>query len=842
MAFVDWNETYSVGVSELDDDHRSLIAHINSLHELLSRSGDDSERRELLAEIETYAVRHFEREESLLAGIDYPQLGDQEADHKRFLAQLQEIRQRFDGGDSAAVSYGFLDFLRTWLVSHILDHDMAYRPFFVQNDDQHAKSFTLSLGSIKLVYQTALIALIALVGFVVVGGIYYTSATTQGEILDVQLSESRGVLLSEKIGTGLLNLRRREKDFLIRKDAKYIGKHQQGVEKTLPYIQGLKEIHQEPNEQAMVDAMAADLHSYAKQFQDVAALWQEIGLTPKKGLRGELRGAVHEVETALKEYKQPVLMVTMLMMRRHEKDFFLRLDPKYVGRMDKRLAEFADQLASSSIPASAHQGLMAKMQTYHGDFKKVSKMTLASKGAQKKLSSLYSKITPSLDFFEKKGGADAEAALGELNANVDATLMMMVVTIVVAAVVVTLLGLLIGFGIARPARALSAAMGVLAGGATSLEIPGRRRRDEVGDMADAVQVFKDNAIRMDRLRTEQEASERDRRRLQEERREAEAKAERDRLEAEQKAADDKRQADERAAEEMREAEQRAEEERRQALLRLADDFEGSVKGVVETVSSASTEMQSTAQSMSAISEETTQQSATVAAAAEQASANVQTVAAAAEELGSSVQEVGRQVTKSSEISRRAVSEAERTQSTVKVLAESAQKIGDVVQLITDIAEQTNLLALNATIEAARAGDAGKGFAVVASEVKNLASQTANATEEIAVQIGEIQDATNTAVSAIDGIGETIGEINEIAATIASAVEEQSAATQEIARNTQQAATGAQEVTSNISGVSQAAGEAGSASSQVLQSASQLSEESEVLRKEVDNFIARIRAG
>ncbi|MAG95743.1 MAG: hypothetical protein CMM08_03500, partial [Rhodospirillaceae bacterium] len=224
------------------------------------------------------------------------------------------------------------------------------------------------------------------------------------------------------------------------------------------------------------------------------------------------------------------------------------------------------------------------------------------------------------------------------------------------------------------------------------------------------------------------------RRMEEERREADAQAEEEKRQMEE----ERRQAEQKAEEEAREAEKRAEEERKQSLLKLADDFEGSVKGVVETVSSAATEMQSTAQSMSSIAEETSNQSTTVASAAEQASANVQTVASAAEELSASVQEVGRQVTKSSEIAGRAVDEANSTHETVRKLAESAQKIGDVVQLITDIAEQTNLLALNATIEAARAGDAGKGFAVVASEVKSLASQTSKATDEIDAQIGEVQ--------------------------------------------------------------------------------------------------------
>jgi methyl-accepting chemotaxis protein len=364
----------------------------------------------------------------------------------------------------------------------------------------------------------------------------------------------------------------------------------------------------------------------------------------------------------------------------------------------------------------------------------------------------------------------------------------------VAVVLGLLLAWLIGSGTANPVVAMTGVMGRLAAGDTSITVPSRGRRDEIGQMAGAVQVFKDNMIEAERLRREQET-----------------------------------------------LKQRAEAEKRATMNRMADEFEESVKGVVEIVSSASTELQSTAQAMSATAEETSRQSAAVAAAAEQASTNVQTVASATEELSASISEIGKQVSESSRITTRAVEEAGRTNAKIRELAEAAQKIGDVVKLINDIAGQTNLLALNATIEAARAGEAGKGFAVVASEVKSLATQTAKATDEISSKILEMQQVTGESVSAIESIGTTIARINDIATSIASAVEQQGAATQEIARNVQQASAGTSDVSSNIVSVTKAAGDTGAAATQVLSSSGELSKQSETLRGEVDRFITRIRA-
>jgi methyl-accepting chemotaxis protein len=336
-------------------------------------------------------------------------------------------------------------------------------------------------------------------------------------------------------------------------------------------------------------------------------------------------------------------------------------------------------------------------------------------------------------------------------------------------------------------------MGRLAGGDTNAEIPGVGRGDEVGRMAEAVKVFKDNMIKAEALAAEQA------------------------LEAERK------------------------EKRRVAIEGYIEKFDRTVSEALRTVSTAAEELQRTAQAMAGTAEETTRQATVVAAGAEEASTNVQTVAAATEELSASIEEISRQMSQSNAVTDKAVDQTQKTDASVQSLAEAATKIGDVVKLINAIAGQTNLLALNATIEAARAGEAGKGFAVVASEVKNLATQTAKATEDIASQVGAIQSATGGAVEAIRGIGATIGEVKSIATTVAAAVEEQGAATREIARNVQQAAAGTAEVSSNIGGVTQAANDTGAAATQVLGASSDLARQGEVLRTEVNQFLASIRA-
>ncbi len=281
--------------------------------------------------------------------------------------------------------------------------------------------------------------------------------------------------------------------------------------------------------------------------------------------------------------------------------------------------------------------------------------------------------------------------------------------------------------------------------------------------------------------------------------------------------------------------------RQTAMVKTIDDFDRNVKNIARQVMEAAETMKSSAADLSATAEQSVAKSATVASAAEEATANVKTVAAAAEELSSSIQEISRQVSSSASISQEAVAAADKTNETVQSLAEASGKIGDVISLINDIAGQTNLLALNATIEAARAGEAGKGFAVVASEVKNLASQTAKATEDITIQISGIQEATKDAVTAIGSITGTINQLNEIAGSIASAVEQQGAATNEISRNVQQAAAGTQDVSANILEVNSAAEQTGEAATGVLSSANALETVSTKINEEVDKFLIEVRS-
>ncbi|MDP2700074.1 methyl-accepting chemotaxis protein [Thalassospira sp.] len=462
-------------------------------------------------------------------------------------------------------------------------------------------------------------------------------------------------------------------------------------------------------------------------------------------------------------------------------------------KLNEELVGMADSPEKQQVINAADTDLKAYVAAFNEMLAASGDEVLRTRIVDEKLNVIGPRVTADLEAF--KLGIKAEQDVLGPQATVD--IQNAVTTATILGVVAVILGVasawLIGTGISRPIRSITDAMNVLAGGDKTILIPGQDHKDEIGDMAKAVLVFKENMIRAEQLATQEAVAQKQR------------------------------------------------EERAKLIEKLTNDFDADVSMVLKTVASAATEMQATATSMTATAEETSRQSTVVAAAAEQASNNVQTVASASEQLTASIAEISQQVAQSAQVASKAVAEADRTNTQVRGLAEAAQKIGDVVGLISDIASQTNLLALNATIEAARAGEAGKGFAVVAAEVKNLANATSKATDEITAQITGIQQETGNAVGAIQSISATIAEINEIAATIASAVEEQGAATEEITRNVQEASSGTSEVTSNIHGVNEAASSTGAAAEQVLAASGELSEQAEDLRQKVETFLSAVKA-
>lgn len=345
-----------------------------------------------------------------------------------------------------------------------------------------------------------------------------------------------------------------------------------------------------------------------------------------------------------------------------------------------------------------------------------------------------------------------------------------------------------------PVKKLTAAMSRLAEGDKSVAIPATDRKDEIGQMAQTVLVFRENMLRVDQMSQDQISR------------------------------------------------MNAESEKNENLERTIKEFDRKVGQIVNTVASAATELQVNAESLTDISTQTNERTTAVAAATEEASASVQAVAAATEELSASIGEISRRVSESASVTKNAVTEVSHTDTTVSTLAEAANQIGDVVKLIQNIAKQTNLLALNATIEAARAGEAGKGFAVVASEVKNLANQTAQATEEISQKIVMIQNVSGEAAIAIQGIGKTINQLSAISGGIATAIQQQDSATREISANVQQASVGTNEVSANIVTVTDAAARSLGSSGEVLQASKELAQQAEFLRAEVQDFLSQVQQG
>ncbi len=522
---------------------------------------------------------------------------------------------------------------------------------------------------------------------------------------------------------------------------------------------------------------------------DIRRLLSETVLTEKQG--GNLDRTV-----AAAGLSEQFLLVRVLVARfvvEHKAEDLTRIRGDLAG-LQTRAGALLDSLPDGASKTKLTT-VVAKLPDYTAGVDRIATLSDQLRTVnQETLGQAGKAVNEKISTIRKNAVASQQALQAAADAAVSSAKTLGALVSGVAIALGLLLAWLISRAITRPLGNITRAMGRLAQGDLAVDVTDGRRRDEIGELARALQVFKTNAQEMRRLEAEQEETKR-----------------------------------------------RAEADRKTAMLNLADGFEKTVKCIVDTVAAAASGMQNAATALSSTATQASEQSTIVAAASEEASVNVQTVASATEQLSASINEIGHQVENSTKIAEKAVVDAKNANDTIHGLVVAAEQIGHVVELISGIAAQTNLLALNATIEAARAGEAGKGFAIVASEVKVLATQTAKATDEIQAKVLEIQNATGGAQTAIGNIGQTIARMSEIASTIAAAIEEQGAATRDIAANVSQAALGTEEVSSNIVGVTNAVHQTGSAASEVRNTSEALAVEAERLRREVGTFIATVRS-
>ncbi|TYO63062.1 HAMP domain-containing protein [Bradyrhizobium hipponense] len=655
----------------------------------------------------------------------------------------------------------------------------------------------MSGPSIRLTHKVMAIGFFGLVGLVAFGAIYEIGMLSQ-DASRMVANRARAIAdLDKQLSIEMLEARRNEKNFQQRRTESYAKAHAELAGPINRDFDQVERLMSAGGMSALSDRMkqAQDgFKRYASDFNALVAAEIKLGLNETLGLSGSLRSAVHDIETKLKEFDNPRLTSWMLTMRRHEKDFMLRRDPKYVAELKKAATEFSKAVEAAAVPAPVMTDITAKLQKYQSEFVAWAEVAQQIAGFDASMMKTFREVEPvMLDVSTVVEGLYKQADAAEAVTR-DAVRLWMMIAFAVAVVVLTMVAFLLGRSISTALSAMIDAMTRLARGELSISVPGLGRTDEIGEMAGAVEVFRNNMAEAERLRAEQS-----------------------------------------------EADARRRMQRKADMQRLADSFEGAIGEIIETVSSAATELEASSNTLTQAAERGSGLASAVAAASEEASANVQSVSSASEEMTSSISEISRQVQESARVADVAVEQAQRTNARVAELTKAAGRIGDVVDLINTIAGQTNLLALNATIEAARAGEAGKGFAVVATEVKALAEQTAKATGEIGLHIGAIQRATIDSVGAIREIGDTIARMSEISSTIAAAVEEQGAATQEISRNIQHAAQGTSDVSANIGEVQRGAGETGAASAQVHSAAQSLSQESNRLKSEVARFLESVRA-
>ena len=639
------------------------------------------------------------------------------------------------------------------------------------------------LVRLKLRTQVATVGVVGLVALLAVGAIQALSASAQATR---QTATDEATHAYEKVcavNIDLLQARRHEKDFFLRNSEETVAAQDKAVSAVRRDLEALFAHIHDQGAAASLRGVVAGVEEYSRQFQVVAAKKRDLGLSQDQGLMGVMRKAIHDIEASLKVADKQQLEVLMLMMRRHEKDFLARLDPKYGDELKARVVEFERALPEAGLPEATVADIRAKLAAYRQSFLAVMEASLGIREEGKTLSQIYGKLEPVLTSLSDTIAKDYEASQTEMAAERSRTGTLLLWVMVGSVVLVGLGAHLVGGAICRPLIALTGIMQRLAAGEVKLAIPVRdlSLRTEIGDMARAIRIF------------DQQAQQN----------------------LEMKAAE--------------EADNIAKLRRQQESEELIDMFGASVAGVFASLAHSSETMAGTAESLGDAAAETNREAEIVTGAVGEAASNAQSVAAASEQLTAAIGEIGRLITSSSQVAEAGSVQAKEVADRVERLREASGRIGDIVNLINNIASQTNLLALNATIEAARAGDAGKGFAVVATEVKNLANQTAKATDDIAAQIGEIQDSIAGTVESVQAIGKT-----------AAAVTEQQSATDEIARSVNFVSSSTGEISESIARVRESAGRTNAASRDVGGASRDMAKQTGRLSAEVKDFLTAIR--
>jgi len=648
------------------------------------------------------------------------------------------------------------------------------------------------LNRFKISTRIVCLGVIAVTAIIGLSGLMFWNINTTKRAVAIEQGYADVASLAQDLQVSALRLRRAESNFLLNRDMNNIDEFQQEMQTIQALIISARMLEEAEEISSQLAQAEVLVNSYHRAFDDMVATRERMGLTADEGLEGELRSAVHAVETRLAEYGDDELTVKMLMMRRHEKDFMMRVQERYITRLNTRVQEFFDIWDSRGYPADVSQEVSNLMRAYQSGFLNWTSARLELETNIATLASRYARLAPQFDGLTETARAGRAQALEHLETETRNAQALALTLVLLVGALVGGLSWAIGTSITSPVNEVTELMADIAAG-RDVVISGQTRRDEIGAMARTLGVFQQGLLEAAVLRAKQA-----------------------------------------------ETEQQKRAEQRKQRNALANTFDEAVGEIVRRQSDAAEALAATAHTLQTSAQQASGHTSSVAHSAEQTSSNAQAVSAATEELASSASEIRRQVNASSDAARAASDDMSSARQRISELDEAVGQIGEVVSLIQDVAAQTNLLALNATIEAARAGEAGKGFAVVASEVKSLAAQTDQATETIRGHIDAIRQRTNATTDAISGMADALEGLSNGANEVGRAVTEQGSATGEISSHIAEAAGSAQEVSDSMKNLTTTIGETTHSAGQVFESAQMLNDQATALRDEVARFIRTIR--